>query len=70
MTPFSEALKAEMLKAGLTQAELSRLTSIPQPTISAYLRGTREPQMDMLKRLIGVFPSLLQWVVDRLSAPE
>jgi len=39
-------------RAGLTQRELSRLTGVPQPSISRIERGVVSPTVDMLERLV------------------
>ncbi len=38
--------------AGLSQRELARRADVPQPLISAYERGRRQPGADLLLRLL------------------
>jgi hypothetical protein len=38
--------------AGLTQVELARRARMPQPVVSAYERGRREPSVAALARLV------------------
>jgi len=46
-------LHAARTAAGLTQAQLTARTGVPQPLISAYERGRRQPGADMLLRLLA-----------------
>ncbi len=39
-------------EAGLTQDQLGELAGVPQSTISAYERGTRQPTMPVLERFL------------------
>ena len=39
--------------SGLSQTQLSRLTGLAQPRISAYERGHIEPSLDTLARIAG-----------------
>lgn len=40
------------MAAGLTQRQLARATGVPQPLISAYEKGHRQPGADTLLRLL------------------
>jgi len=42
-----------MLKTGITQSELSRISGVRQPSISQYLSGRVEMSDDMLDRLLS-----------------
>ena len=43
---------AEILRhGGLSQAELARRAGIPRSVLNAYLRGSREPGVDALRRI-------------------
>ncbi|MCD2441424.1 XRE family transcriptional regulator [Agromyces sp. SYSU K20354] len=61
-TTFGETLRARRVRAGLTQRELSVRARIPQPNISAYELGRREPNPETTARLNRALsaPSLSQ----------
>jgi predicted nucleotidyltransferase len=44
-------IRAERRAAGLSQAELSRAAHVPQPNISAYENGRRQPSPEVLERI-------------------
>ncbi|MBN9211134.1 MAG: hypothetical protein BGO45_06020 [Microbacterium sp. 71-36] len=44
-------IRAERRAAGLSQAELARAAQVPQPNISAYENGRRQPSPEVLERL-------------------
>lgn len=44
-------LRAQRLRAGFTQKELSLRSGVPQPNIAAYERGRRQPSPVTLERL-------------------
>lgn len=64
---FADALKAELEVANQSQAAFAKEAGIPQPTISAYITGRREPLLDMLERMCAIFPALVAWTVERIS---
>ena len=51
ITLFGEALRARRLAAGLTQRELAERAGVPQPNVSAYELGRREPNAETRRRL-------------------
>ena len=44
-------IRAERRAAGLSQAELARAAQVPQPNISAYENGRRQPSPEVLERI-------------------
>ncbi len=42
------------VRHGLTQSELGRLSSVPQPVLSAYEHGRRVPTLDTLEAILAV----------------
>ncbi len=53
MSSRCETLREVMRKTGMTQSELSRISGVRQPSISAYLSGRVEMSDDMLDRLLS-----------------
>ena len=53
MSNRRETLREVMLKTGMTQSELSRISGVRQPSISQYLSGRVEMSDDMLDRLLS-----------------
>lgn len=53
MTTRDEILRQVMLETGTTQAELSRISGVRQPSISQYLSGRGHLSDDMLDRLLS-----------------
>lgn len=59
---IGDRLRRARLEAGITQVELSRLTGIRQPVISAYESGARTPSKQSCERILtslGIRPSVL-----------
>ena len=52
MSESARLLVQARTAAGLTQRQLARRAGVPQPLISAYERGRRQPGADMLLRLL------------------
>lgn len=44
-------IRAERRAAGLSQAELARAAQVPQPNVSAYENGRRQPSPEVLERI-------------------
>ena len=57
------SLRAARKATGLNQPELAERTGIPQPNISAYERGAREPNLANLSRLVAALHHT--FVLDR-----
>jgi transcriptional regulator with XRE-family HTH domain len=47
------ALREARRRAGLTQAALAQRAGTSQATMSAYERGSKEPSLETLQRLLG-----------------
>ncbi|MDA8071475.1 MAG: helix-turn-helix transcriptional regulator [Actinomycetota bacterium] len=45
-------LRAARALSGLSQSELARRSGVPQPVISAYERGRRQPTLASLYKLV------------------
>jgi transcriptional regulator with XRE-family HTH domain len=46
-------LSRERRRAGVTQAELSRVTGVSRPLVSAYEHGRNSPSVDQMSRLLS-----------------
>jgi transcriptional regulator with XRE-family HTH domain len=46
-------LRTARTRAGLSQAELARRAGVSRPVVNAYERGSREPGVNVLQRLIA-----------------
>ena len=59
---FRENLMKRMEDIGMSQRMLSAEADVSEGTISRYINGSREPKMDVVKKLakaLGVAPSYL-----------
>lgn len=63
MLPFAEALNEAMNRASLSQSEVTRRTSLSQPTINGFANERRLPNFPSFLRLCVVMPDLLLWFV-------
>jgi transcriptional regulator with XRE-family HTH domain len=52
MSESADLLRRARAAAGLSQRDLARRAGVPQPLISAYEKGRRQPGADMLLRLV------------------
>ena len=62
MKMFGLRIRSRMEELEITQAELVRLSGIPQSSLSVYLRGMTEPRITAITKLakaLGVAPSYL-----------
>ena len=57
---ITRAILDARIKAGLTQIELSRKSGISQADISRLEKGTRNPSIELLKRLADALDSTLK----------
>lgn len=65
----SELLRQVMLKTGMTQSELSRLSGVHQPSISQLLSGKIDASDEQLDRLLSCMGYRLE-VIRRPVPPE
>lgn len=54
MKDLGNRLRELRQSAGLTQVALAEASGVPQPRISKYERGTRQPSLDTLRALAKV----------------
>lgn len=62
MSNFCERVRLLMRSKNLSQAELSRLSGVSEPSLCRYLRGDIEPRIDIVKNIaiaLGVSESYL-----------
>ena len=51
MTKFGQRLREVRQERGFTQQQLAALLQVNQITISTWERGTREPSIEMIKKI-------------------
>lgn len=51
LTGFSERLYCELLRSGLTQAELANRIGVERKSISNYIHGVSDPQSSVLGKI-------------------
>lgn len=54
ITTFAERLRLVINEKGLSQADLSRLASIDRSMVTKYLKGTKHPKIDTIRRCAAV----------------
>ena len=60
---FGNRLQTARKKASMTQAEVAKVLNITQTTLSKYERGTLEPNIDTLRRLIELYEINANWLL-------
>lgn len=60
-------IEAARLKAGLTQTRLAALAATTQPTISAYERGAKAPDLATLERILAAAGFELRMTLAQLD---
>lgn len=67
MSEFNNRVKTLMVKKGLSQKELSKLSGVSEPSLCRYLRGDIEPRLDVVQnvaRALGVSGTYLLGLSD------
>lgn len=59
---FGERLKAQLAEKGLSQADLSRLACIDRSMVSKYIKGTKNPKIDTIRRCAAVLYVNPDWL--------
>lgn len=59
-TNIATNLNARMHEIGMSQTQLSKISGIKQPNISAYIRQTRTPDVNTLYRLCKILNMSMQ----------
>ena len=54
MTAAATRIRDARARAGMTQSRLAELSGVAQPKLSAYERGTIEPKLETLDRILAV----------------
>lgn len=60
---YNEKLKIAREEAGYTQKQVSEMLKISQVTLSRYEKGTREPSIEVLCKLIDFYEVRADWVL-------
>lgn len=67
---ISETLKELRVQSGLTQDEFSKKLNVARQTYSAYERGVRRPDVDMICRTAELHNVSLDWLILGKSDDE
>ena len=67
---ISETLKELRVQSGLTQDEFSKKLNVARQTYSAYERGVRRPDVDMICRTAELYNVSLDWLILGTSDEE
>lgn len=59
---FSERLRMMINEKGLSQADLGRLADIDRSMVSKYLKGTKNPKIDTIRRCAAVLYVNPDWL--------
>lgn len=62
VSTFAERLRLAINEKGLSQADLSRLASIDRSMVSKYLKGTKHPKIDTVRRCAAVLYVNPDWL--------
>lgn len=61
---LNERLKLARTKAELTQQEVAKELQVTQGTISKYESGEKQPSIEMLTKLIGLYEISADWLLE------
>ncbi len=70
MANFSERIKEQRRKHGMTQAALGKIIGVGQDSISIYERGRNYPEVRNLIILADYFGVSIDYLVGRTDNPE
>lgn len=62
ISTFAERLRAVLNEKGLSQADLSRLANIDRSMVTKYLKGTKHPKIDTIRRCAAVLYVNSDWL--------
>lgn len=60
---FGERFKIAMKKSGYTQKELSTIWKINENSITRYIKGDRQPKIDLLEEICDTLKISVEWLV-------
>ncbi len=70
MSTFNERLKELRKASGLTQKQLSQDLELGESTVSMYEQGSREPDFEILNRIVDYFNVDLNYLMGRIASGE
>ncbi|MEI7667452.1 MAG: XRE family transcriptional regulator [Erysipelotrichaceae bacterium] len=70
MSTFNERLKELRKASGLTQKQLSQDLELGESTVSMYEQGSREPDFEILNRIVDYFNVDLNYLMGRIDSGE
>lgn len=59
---FGDRLRAVLAEKGLSQADLSRLANVDRSMVTKYLKGTKHPKIDTVRRCAAVLYVSPDWL--------
>lgn len=62
ISSFGERLKAQLIEKGLSQADISRLACIDRSMVSKYIKGTKNPKIETIRRCAAVLYVNPEWL--------
>ena len=62
VSSFSDRLRLMINEKGLSQADFGRLASIDRSMVSKYLKGTKNPKIDVIRRCAAVLYVNPDWL--------
>lgn len=65
MSVFSERLKAERLKANLTQEEVANALGITRPAYTQYETGKTQPSLETAGKLADLYKTSVDYLIGR-----
>ncbi|WP_101696657.1 helix-turn-helix domain-containing protein [Clostridium minihomine] len=67
MSIFSERLKNQRKEKGFTQITISEKLGIGRSTYAHYERGSREPDLEMLKKIATILETTSDYLIGKTN---
>lgn len=67
--PFGQRLKSLLEERGIAQVELAQRLNLAKSTVSQYVSGHREPDMEMLQKIAAYFSVSTDYLLGRTNDP-
>ncbi len=63
MQTFGERLRFSIKKSGKSQKELSAIWRISEDSVGRYIKGDRQPKIDLLEEICNTLNISVEWLV-------